>query len=149
MTSNVTHFTGKERDAETGLDYFGARYFSGAQGRFTSPDQPFYDQWAHYPQTWNLYTYGRNNPLRYSDPTGTASWEQQGDAQVFVGDYDGEKYCITKKQCLYWHQKSSSWESTRPPHEANLGGIAMGCHEGSVQCIRLWVQRSGLGVRPS
>ena len=31
-------FTGKERDAETGLGYFGARYFSGAQGRFTSPD---------------------------------------------------------------------------------------------------------------
>ncbi|MEO8660108.1 MAG: RHS repeat-associated core domain-containing protein, partial [Bryobacteraceae bacterium] len=31
-------FTGKERDAETGLDYFGARYFSGAQGRFTTPD---------------------------------------------------------------------------------------------------------------
>jgi RHS repeat-associated protein len=31
-------FTGKERDAETGLDYFGARYHSSAQGRFTSPD---------------------------------------------------------------------------------------------------------------
>jgi len=31
-------FTGKERDAETGLDYFEARYFSGAQGRWTSPD---------------------------------------------------------------------------------------------------------------
>jgi len=33
-------FTGKERDAETGMDYFGARYFSGPQGRFTSAD-PF------------------------------------------------------------------------------------------------------------
>src|SRR5689334_7775410 len=33
--------TGKERDQETGLDYFGARYFSGAQGRFTSPDPTF------------------------------------------------------------------------------------------------------------
>jgi RHS repeat-associated protein len=31
-------YTGKERDAETGLDYFGARYMSSAQGRFTSPD---------------------------------------------------------------------------------------------------------------
>jgi RHS repeat-associated protein len=37
-------FTSKERDAETGLDYFGARYFSGAQGRFTSPDPPLLDQ---------------------------------------------------------------------------------------------------------
>jgi RHS repeat-associated protein len=36
-------FTGKERDAESGLDYFGARYFSAAQGRFTSPDPDNYD----------------------------------------------------------------------------------------------------------
>lgn len=63
-------FTGKERDAETGLDYFGARYLSGVQGRFTSPDAPFADQNAKDPQSWNLYTYGRNNPLRYTDPTG-------------------------------------------------------------------------------
>jgi RHS repeat-associated protein len=35
----LAHFTGKERDAETGLDFFGARYFSGAEGRFTSPDR--------------------------------------------------------------------------------------------------------------
>jgi RHS repeat-associated protein len=55
--------TGKERDTETGLDYFGARYFSGAQGRFTSPDEPFADQYESDPQSWNLYTYGRNNPL--------------------------------------------------------------------------------------
>ena len=34
-------YTGKERDAETGLDYFGARYFSSAQGRFTTPDPVF------------------------------------------------------------------------------------------------------------
>ena len=63
-------FTGKERDAESGLDYFGARYFSGAQGRFTSPDRPFADQHPADPQSWNLYSYVRNNPLRYTDPTG-------------------------------------------------------------------------------
>ena len=66
-------FTGKERDAETGLDYFGARYYSGAQGRFTSPDQPFVDQNPADPQSWNLYAYGRNNPLRYIDPLGTCT----------------------------------------------------------------------------
>ena len=63
-------FTGKERDAETGLDYFGARYFSGAQGRFTSPDNFLNDTTALDPQRWNLYTYARNNPLRYVDPNG-------------------------------------------------------------------------------
>lgn len=65
-------FTGKERDAESGLDFFGARYFSGAQGRFTSPDQPLIDQWESDPQSWNLYGYVRNNPLRYVDHGGQA-----------------------------------------------------------------------------
>ena len=64
------HFTGKERDAETGLDYFGARYMSAAQGRFTSPDSPFADQFTSNPQSWNLYSYTRNNPLKYVDPDG-------------------------------------------------------------------------------
>jgi RHS repeat-associated protein len=63
-------FTGKERDAETGLDYFGFRYYSGAQGRWTSPDQPFADQHPEDPQSWNLYGYVRNSPLRYVDPNG-------------------------------------------------------------------------------
>jgi RHS repeat-associated protein len=65
-------FTGKERDAETGLDYFGARYFSAAQGRFTSPDKPFADQHISNPQSWNLYSYTRNNPLSSVDPDGQA-----------------------------------------------------------------------------
>jgi RHS repeat-associated protein len=62
--SQAMKFTGKERDAETGLDYFGARYFSGAQGRFTSPDALFIDQHLLFPQSWNLYTYAGNSPLR-------------------------------------------------------------------------------------
>jgi RHS repeat-associated protein len=63
-------FTGKERDAETGLDYFGARYFSGAQGRFTSPDPLLTSAKLGNPQTWNRYSYAIDNPLRYTDPTG-------------------------------------------------------------------------------
>jgi RHS repeat-associated protein len=64
-------FTGKERDAETGLDYFGARYMSSAQGRFTSAD-PITVTPARVedPQQLNLYAYARNNPLKYIDPTG-------------------------------------------------------------------------------
>jgi RHS repeat-associated protein len=68
-------FTGKERDAETGLDYFGARYFSGAQGRFTTPDwserpQPVPYANLNNPQSLNLYAYVRNNPLTNRDPNG-------------------------------------------------------------------------------
>lgn len=119
--------SGKERDGETGLDYFGARYMSASQGRFTSPDRPFYDQWEREPQTWNLYSYGRNNPLKFNDPTGTASYDANGS---WVGDFDGEKSCAFSSggnsQCLFWHQKSSSWESSRPQHDANPVGMAWG-----------------------
>jgi len=75
-------FTGKERDAETGLDYFGARYYGSKIARFTTTD-PFLDQRAAIldPQRWNRYAYGRNNPLRYVDPDGrdvgeAAAWVQ-------------------------------------------------------------------------
>ncbi len=67
--------TGKERDNESGLDFFGARYFSGAMGRFTTPDWsaaptpvPYAD--PHDPQSLNLYAYVRNNPLSRTDPDG-------------------------------------------------------------------------------
>ena len=70
-------FTGKERDAESGLDYFGARYYGSALGRFTSPDYssdpdpvPYADLYD--PQTLNLYAYVRNNPLKLTDPNGHA-----------------------------------------------------------------------------
>jgi RHS repeat-associated protein len=67
----ISRFTGKERDAETGLDYFGARYFSGAQGRFTSTDPILFSATRLADsQRWNLYAYTRNNPLRYVDPDG-------------------------------------------------------------------------------
>lgn len=66
----VLQSSGKERDAETGLDYFGARYFSGAQGRFTTPDPLGASGKASNPQTWNRYAYALNNPLKFVDPDG-------------------------------------------------------------------------------
>jgi len=65
-------FTSKERDVETSLDYFGARYFSSAQGRFTSVDPLASSAKPANPQTWNRYAYVLNNPLRLIDPTGMA-----------------------------------------------------------------------------
>lgn len=63
-------FTGKERDAETGLDFFEARYYSGAQGRFLSVDPENAGAKKNDPQSWNAYAYARNNPLIYIDPDG-------------------------------------------------------------------------------
>jgi RHS repeat-associated protein len=63
-------FTGQIHDGESSLDYFNARYYSSALGRFTSADLPFADQSPDDPQSWNLFVYSRNNPLRYTDPSG-------------------------------------------------------------------------------
>jgi RHS repeat-associated protein len=64
-------FVGYERDNETGLDFAQARYFSNVQGRFTSAD-PLYIEMGRLsdPQKLNIYTYARNNPLKYIDPLG-------------------------------------------------------------------------------
>jgi len=81
VASNPTsQISGKERD-ETGLDYFGARYFSGALGRFTSTDPlnipnlqkvkpELFGKVIAKPQNWNAYAYSHNNPLRNMDPDG-------------------------------------------------------------------------------
>jgi uncharacterized protein RhaS with RHS repeats len=71
------------------LDYFGARYFSGAQGRFTSPDPILSSGRPDNPQTWNQYAYVLNNPLRYTDPYGLYE---------FAGCQGSEE------ECIYWQK---------------------------------------------
>jgi RHS repeat-associated protein len=67
--------TGKERDSESSMDYFGARYYSSAQGRFLSPDWASKPEAVPYsdltnPQSLNLYEYVGNNPLSKADADG-------------------------------------------------------------------------------
>ncbi len=73
---NYPFLTQKERDIETGLDYFEARYYASTQGRFTGADNPGFSDGTD-PQTWNLYAYTANNPLRRVDPDGR-DWFQIG-----------------------------------------------------------------------
>ena len=65
--ANHYKFTGKERDSETGLDYFGARYYSNGLGRFITPDWTATPEPVPYadltdPQSLNQYSYVRNIP---------------------------------------------------------------------------------------
>jgi RHS repeat-associated protein len=64
------HFTGKERDAESGNDYFGARYYASSMGRWLSPDPSMEGAILELPQTWNKYSYEYNRPLYGTDPDG-------------------------------------------------------------------------------
>jgi RHS repeat-associated protein len=77
--SNHYKFTGKERDSETQLDYFGARYYSNGLGRFVTPDWAAkatavpYAEFAD-PQSLNLYSYVRNVPTSKADADGHCPW---------------------------------------------------------------------------
>ena len=79
-------FTGKERDDESDLDYFLARYYSGPLGRFLNPDQPFADQYPENPQSWNLYGYVRNNPLTFVDPDGRTCVVHEDSREEYIQD---------------------------------------------------------------
>jgi RHS repeat-associated protein len=93
-----SRYTGKERDSESGLDNFGARYNSSQYGRFMSPD-PLGGHLTD-PQTLNKYAYVRNNPINLTDPTGLDLKEQCSEEsdtchkehwysrQRYVGTYD-------------------------------------------------------------
>jgi RHS repeat-associated protein len=120
------HFTGKQRDSESTLDYFGARYYSSGQGRFMTPDYEDDDDESPYPmanasisnpQTLNLYGYVENNPANKADPDGHASWglcQNDPAARCYNGDYNGERNCDLNDGCLFWSSNSGQWEANDP-----------------------------------
>ena len=89
----VNHkYTSQELDAETGLYYYGARYYNQVLGRFISPDTIVSDYTK--PQALNRYSYAMNNPLYYTDPTGNYTVDgvepfDYGDFGLGDGGYSG------------------------------------------------------------
>jgi RHS repeat-associated protein len=103
-------FTQKERDNETGLDYFSARYYSSSQGRFTSADSVAGS--AVNPQTLNLYAYVLNNPLKYVDPSGHFAQPWNIDPLDFIFGPNPSDYMLvsegpTSEQCQPQQQPQS------------------------------------------
>ncbi|MEA5461685.1 SpvB/TcaC N-terminal domain-containing protein [Arcicella sp. LKC2W] len=76
-------FSGKERDDETGLYYFGARYYAAWLGRWTSSDP------AGFVSGFNLYRYCSNNPVMFYDPNGMEEKKQGKLTHKSVEGYDG------------------------------------------------------------
>jgi RHS repeat-associated protein len=126
--SKLRQFTAKERDTESGLDYFGARYYGSALGRFTSPDATFLNiRKVFNPQRWNLYEYGVNNPLKFVDPDGNEAialyypgyqvgvrgnfTAPLGHAGVVVVDKNGSTHYFEYGRCA-----CGCWGRCRPRH---------------------------------
>jgi RHS repeat-associated protein len=108
-------FTSKERDSETGLDYFIARYHSSVQGRFTSVDPENAGADPELPQTWNGYSYAINNPLTYSDPDGqkVKICDTNGNC-TDISDDDARQYFFNKnyqKQVGYSVDRGKVYDS--------------------------------------
>jgi RHS repeat-associated protein len=117
----TTHkFTGKERDAESGLDHFDFRKYNSALGRWMSPD-PAGAAFASpsVPQTWNLYSYVLNNPLQFTDPTGLyCYYGDTGDDGWSVADFnhsDNFDFQSNVKECNenggVWHPLETDIQS--------------------------------------
>jgi len=98
-----------------GLDYFGARYYSGAQGRFTSVDPLMTSATVYDPQTWNRYTYGRNNPLKFIDPNGMQEISAENCAK--------DPQCVTVKLNVVLDKKADLYDrkgNLRPEYQKKL-----------------------------
>lgn len=105
-SATLPRFTGKERDSESGNDYFGARYYASSMGRFLSPDWSAKAEPVPYaklddPQSLNLYSYVRNNPLSRRDLDGHAD---------VVADCKGQAHCtrtVTQTVGIYHYDKKT------------------------------------------
>ena len=74
-STNARWHTGHVLDAETGLQYAGARYYDPVLGRFMGADSASFTETN--PHSFNRYNYGNNNPYKYIDPDGRAGVEFQ------------------------------------------------------------------------
>ncbi len=119
-------YCGKERDADTGLYYYGARYYAAWLCRFTSCD-PLKEK---YP-TWNTYHYCHNNPLNMVDPTGMAASPIYVDG-LFMGTdnegFTGEIITMTLEQYnkLSLQQKDQITMGTMKHEDAMKLGETLG-----------------------
>jgi RHS repeat-associated protein len=128
------HFTGKERDTESGNDYFEARYYASSMGRFMSPDWSAKEEPVPYaklddPQTLNLYAYVGNNPMDRVDADGHAGCKDTPELCKAVRDAVSAGQSIVNGWMNYLSSKISSNSSNSTNSQtptANSGHAAGG-----------------------
>lgn len=129
--TGTTHkFTGKERDAESNLDYFGARFYSSSMGRFMSPDPVALSLAPSNPQTWNKYAYTFNRPTVKVDPTG--DWPTYFHHQIYE-DVLGHMLSHHEMRVL---EDASDWvdsSANQAPERSYMHSMRDGAHHQTVQ----------------
>lgn len=113
-----SRYTGKERDQESGNDYFGARYYGSSMGRFLSPDISSDPDALEYstlsdPQSLNLYSYVGNNPLGRTDADGHS-------VQICTTDSSGSQKCNTVDNPTYDKAASGNNGGLNVPSEQSV-----------------------------
>lgn len=137
-------FTGQRLD-ETGLYYYGARYYDAEIGRFISPDTFNLD--FSYPQGFNRYSYCFNNPLRYNDPTGNwPPWDQIKKAVKTVGGKVKEGLQVAKTKVVEIKQavttKAVEFKQAVDPGIEKIEQVQAGPAQSSMRVIS--VKKGGL-----
>ncbi len=129
-SNNHYKFTGKERDGESQLDYFGARYYSNGLGRFMSADwgaKPVTVPFAKFgdPQSLNLYAYVENGPINHIDTDGHsyALLDTRNSSGGETPSFDAEIYFFGHgfdPGASGHRQESPSTPSTNQPQQPTL-----------------------------
>lgn len=146
-------FSGKERDDETGLYYFGARYYASWLGRWTSSDP------AGFADGLNIFLYSNNNPINFYDPNGTdskklnpageISWEIP--EEVFTRKQGtGRVVRLPKEKAI---QKFEAWlQKEHPGRKYTKGSVTMRWtvrHGKKVPVFNAeWLDKSGKPLLP-
>ena len=120
-------FSGKERDDESDLMYFEARYLATDAARFTGQDMLFWltddiATWTADPQQQNAYAYARMNPLRWFDPSGRWNAEtgevEKGDTLSKITGQINEQYGTN-----YNYEQIAALNSIADPNSISVGQI--------------------------
>lgn len=127
-------FTGKEKDTETGLYYYGTRYYDAYFKHFTQPDSNIKD--IYNPQDLNRYVYARNNPYKYTDPSGNSPTLITGAIGLGVGASIGALVSIGTQ---YYTNGQVNWADVGK--SAAVGGVA-----GGVAGLTLGLGNAAIGV---